>query len=173
MTQAILQPYRRFEASFLNQLIQGGNCYVVSQSYPRANSETDHTKKPVLFTPYKEMSEGWKHYQHLKEKQDNCAALVDIRTRKVSSKIINMCNGNADKQPYLAVVGNMQYINNYIDRHYRKKIRSWVRRYKTDWNIREHNAVDPHFETVMGEPMVRISYGKQFVMISLEELEKL
>ena len=61
----------------------------------------------------------------------------------------------------------------FIFRHYRDKYRLWVRKNKPDWIIREHNAVDAHFETVMGEPMLKLTYGKQFVMVSLAELENM
>ena len=168
-----LQPYRKFDVSFINQLTYKGIYYLVSQSYRRANVETDHTKKPILFTPYKDDKEGAKHYEQLKKKDDPCAAFVDIRKKKVATRLVEMCYGKSDKIPYIALVANLQYVNKFLFRHYYDKYRSWVKKNKPEWNIREHNAVEPHFITVMGEPMVKIMYGKQFVVVSLEELESL
>ena len=98
---------------------------------------------------------------------------MDIRRSSTAARVVNLCNGTTDKVPYISLTFNLPYINTFIFRHYRDRYRSWVRNNKQDWNIREHNAVDAHFETVMGEPMLKVTYGKQYVMIALEELEKM
>ena len=85
MTQKILQPFRKFEVTFINQLIKGGSVYLVTQAYERAAAEFDHTKKPILITPYKDEKEAAKHYEHLKSNGALYAGFVDIRKGPVAS----------------------------------------------------------------------------------------
>lgn len=171
MTQLLLQPYRKLENQHIQQLAKGGNFYWVSQSYKRAQTELDHTKTPILFSAYKELKEANVHYQ--KVKGDKLAALMDIRRTSVTARLVNLCNGNTDFVPFISLTFNQRYLDNFIAHHYRDKYRAWIRKNRPDWIIKEHNAVDAHFETLMGEPMVKITYGKQFVMVRLEDLEKI
>ena len=171
MTQLILQPYRKMENQHIQVLAKNGNYYWVSQSYRRAMQELDHAKIPILFSPYKQLKEANQHYHVLNN--DKLAALMDIRKTSTTAKLVNLCNGNSDKVPYISLAFNLPYLNKFLSRHYYDKYRSWIRKHRKDWNISQHNAVDPHFETITGVPMVKIIYGKQFVMISLEELEKM
>ncbi len=173
MTQHTLQPYRKFEITFINQLIKQDSYYLVSQSYRRANYETDHTKTPILFTPHKELAEAVKHYEYLKKHGDRFAARIDIRKETVKMKLIAMCYGNTDKAPYISLPFNLQYINNYLDHHYYEKIRKWVTKNRENWMIREHNSLQVSFHTFMGEPMVQIKWGSHSVMVRMEEIETL
>ncbi len=171
MTQAILQPYRKLEPQHISQLAKNKYFYWVSQVYSRARQELDHTQTPILFTPYKELKDAGQHFQ--KVRGDKLAAIADINKNSVVARLVNLCNGNTDKAPYISLTFNQRYLDTFIFRHYYNKYRSWVRTHKPDWIISEHNAVDAHFETVVGEPMVKITYGKQFVVVSLEELESM
>lgn len=165
-----LQPYQKFVSSFITRLIQQDKPYVVSQSYSRADEEADHTKTPVLFSPYKELYEARSHFIML---NDHFAALADIRLPKTRQRLEQICSGRTDIIPYLAAVQDIQAVNRFIDQHYYNQMRSWVRRNREKWNIREANSLQPFFETEMGVPMVKIKWGSHHVMVKLEELENL
>jgi hypothetical protein len=164
------QPYRRFEVGFINQLAKQGNFYLVSQSYNRADGEADHTKIPILFTPYKQLNEAGQHFRLLIEGH---AAMVDIRTPKIAARMQEICSGKTDIIPYIALVENIEAVNRYIDQHYYEQMRSWVRKNRQWWNIREPNSLQPFFQTVMGEPVVNIKWGSHHVTVKLEELESM
>ena len=173
MTQFIpLQPYRKFDSQFIQSLAREGHFFLVSQSYKRANEETDHTNIPLLFSDYKDVKEASQHCNYLVRMKDKYAAFVDIRETKITAKIVNICNGNTNKIAYIARVGNLDYVNRYIDRHYYEKMRSWVRKNR-EWKIREPNSLQPFFLTVMGEPMVNIKWGSHSVMVKVEDLERM
>lgn len=171
MTQPILQPYRKLEPRHISQLAKNGYYYWVSQLYRRALGELEHTKTPILFSAYKELREASGHYQKVKD--DRLAALMDVTRTGTTARLVDLCNGNTDKVPYISLTYNQRYLDTFLLRHYYHQYRSWIKKHRPDWIIREHNAVDPYFETVMGEPVARITYGKQFVIIPLAELERM
>ncbi len=171
MTQSILQPYRKLEPQHISKLAYNGSLFWVSQSYKRGQLELDHSKTAILFSPYKDRLEANQHFNKLQK--DKLAARVNIDNKTHLARLINLCNGNTPFVPFISLTFNLPFIDMFIFRHYRDKYRAWIRKNKPDWIIREHNAVDAHFETVMGEPMLKLTYGKQFVMVSLEELEKM
>ncbi len=173
MIQRKLQPYRKFEVAFINQLIKQGSNYLVCPSCRRANEETDYTKAPVLFTPYIDLSKAVQHTEHLKGRGDQLAVRVDIHKEKVHAKLVDMCCGLTDKVPYIAIVGSLEWVNRYIDLNYYEKLCSYVRKNRQDWDIKQPNSLRPFFETVMSEPMVKINWGRQWVIASLEEPESL
>jgi len=165
-----LQPYRAFEACLLPQLSKQDKFYLVSQSYSRAEHAGDHTKRPILFSPYKELYEAQRHFKMLKDK---CAAIVDIRNPNITARMQAICSGKTDIMPFIALVENMEAINRYIDQHYHQQMRSWVRINKQWWNIREPNSLQPSFHILMGEPVIKIKWGSHDVMVKLEELESM
>lgn len=171
MIHSILQPYRNLEIHHIQAFKEKKYYFWVSQSYHRARNELDHTKTPILFTPYKDLVEANKHYHQIKD--DTLAAIADINKNSHLARLVNLCNGNSDKVPYISLTFNQQHLDMFIFRHYYNTYRAWVRKNRTDWILKEHNAVDAHFQTLMGEPAVRITYGKQFVVVRLEELEKM
>jgi hypothetical protein len=85
----------------------------------------------------------------------------------------SICSGHTDVVPFIALVGNVQYVNRYIDIHYYEQLRSWVRKNRQWWNIRETNSLQPSFYTVMGEPVVNIRWGSHSIIVKLEELENM
>ena len=165
-----LQPYWKLSNSFLVQLTNKGSFYLVSQSYDRGQEETDHTRKSVLFTPYKDPNEAHRHFLHLR---DRFAAVVDIRKSKVARRMSEICSGKTEILPFLALAKDLQTINHYLDLQCREQIRSWVRKHRQGWNIREPNSLQPSFYIVMGEPAVNIKWGSHSVTVKLEELERL
>lgn len=165
-----LQPYWTFTNSFLIQLTNKGSFYLVSQAYDRGQEETDHTKKPVLFTPYKEADQAHRHFLNLR---DRFAAIVDIRKPKVAARMTDICRGKTDIMPFVAIAKDLETINHYLDLQCREQIRSWVRKHRQGWNIREPNSLEPSFQTVMGEPVITIKWGSHTVSVKLEELESM
>jgi hypothetical protein len=163
-----LQPYRRFEAAFIRQLDKQERFYLVSQSYSRAEYEVDHTKIPILFSPYKQLNEAGQHFRLLTEGH---AAMVDIRTPKVAARMRDICSGKTDIAPYISLVGNIESVNRYIDQHYYEQMRTWIRKHRDWWLIREPNSLQPSFLTVMGVPTVKIQWGSHHVLVKLHELE--
>ena len=166
-----LQPFKKLESAHVHLLAQDGNFFWVSQSYDRAIHESDHTIMPILFTAYKDLKDASRHYNEIRS--NRFAVIMDIRERKISGKILNMTTGNSDKTPYITLVGNSMYLNNYLRRHYYEQYRSWIRKHRPDWIIREHNAVEPHYMTIYGEPAMKITWGIHSAILLLEELEKM
>ena len=99
--------------------------------------------------------------------------MVDIRTPKIAARMQEICSGKTDIIPYIALVENIEAVNRYIDQHYYEQMRSWVRKNRQWWNIREPNSLQPFFQTVMGEPVVNIKWGSHHVTVKLEELESM
>lgn len=167
-----LQPYRRFETYLIPELIAQEYVFLVCQFYIRARNEVEAGKTPVLFTAYHQFDEALIHYESVQQKGDHCASIIDLTKNSCLSDMMDLCTGRKEETPFLSQLKDPEYVDQYIQRFYTKRLTAWLTKEKERWDVSAFHIPEFSLITVMGEPMIKVQYGDGVVIVSLEELER-
>ena len=166
----MLQPFERFQASYIESLKNLKKIYIVTQSYSRgvANPDGRHLVN-ILFSTYDDPGLAKIHLNAIK--RDRFAYILDLNNEKHSGKVKEMLHPDSVYAVYWSVVRDTNEIKKTLDRAYKDNFRRYITS-NTNWRISADETIKPSLQVIFGELYIVLKRGAQSIRVKFEAIEK-
>lgn len=166
----MLQPFEKFDPSYIVRLVAMKKIYLVSQTYSRAfNHCADVFKIDILLTDYDDPGLAKIHLNAVKH--DKYSAMIDLTNEKHKEKIKSMLKPASNYALYWCVVKDLKQMQERLNHRYKDNMRRYIAK-ATNWRIGADEKITASFEVTFGELFITLKRGSQTLRVKFEEIEK-
>jgi hypothetical protein len=166
----MLQPFEKFNGSYVSRLIDLNKVYLVTQTYSRGGSGLmPDGKMGLLLSDYDDLGLAKIHYKAVIN--DRFGAIIHLSKPAHRQKLIDMTDPGSAYNIYWAVVKSKIQLEQQVNRKYKDKMREYITK-NTNWRLEKDSGIRPSVQLIFGELFIVIKHGKQVVRVKFEELEK-
>jgi hypothetical protein len=166
----MLQPFEKFNGSYVSRLIDLNKVYLVTQTYSRGGSGLmPDGKVGLLLSDYDDLGLAKIHYKAVIN--DRFGAIIHLSKPAHRQKLIDMTEPGSAYSVYWAVVKSKIQLEQQVNRKYKDKMREYITK-NTNWRLEKDSGIRPSVQLIFGELFIVIKHGKQVVRVKFEELEK-
>jgi len=160
-------PLALLTTELLQALLAHGFTFFIRQSYPRGMDHFDPAlKECFLITPYAEMGEAQRHFQHIVADPRRRIYLVDQ-----PEELDKLYLAAAQPDGYKIFVDKLAAPKWRVPADMNSKIHRYLRA-NTKWKTRE-GEIAVNLFLHFGELMLRLTNGREEIKINLNEIERL
>jgi hypothetical protein len=166
----MLQPFEKFESSYISRLMDLNKVYLVTQSYSRGGStRMGDGKTGLLLSDYDDLGLAKIHYKAVIN--DRFGAIIHLSKPAHRQKLTEMAVPGSPYEIYWAVVKSKIQLEQQVNKKYKDRMREYITR-NTNWRLEKDSGIRPSVQLIFGELFIVIKHGKQVVRVKFEELEK-
>lgn len=166
---AMYNPFIQFEPFMIERLIRLNMVYLVTQTYPRANTTKDAgTKINILLTGYESLELARNHRLALKDK---FAAIIQLNLPAHRTKLQSMLQNTSSYRLWFAIIKNKWVVEKQINHRFKDPLQRYIKS-KTNWRVGYDEQFRPQLVCIFGELYVHLERGSKKLEIRLSELEK-
>ena len=166
----MLQPFERFKASYIENLLNLNKPFLVTQTYHRAGYQPDESSKiALLLSDYDDLGLAKIHYKAVIN--DGYAAIIDLSKPAHKKKLTDMLQPDSVYKLYWAVVKSKIQLEQQVNKKYKDKMREYITT-NTNWRIDRDATMRPSVQLIFGELFIVLKHAKQVIRVKFEELEK-
>lgn len=166
----MFQPFEKFQANYINRLIELKKVYLVSQTYTRVRdlfSEEDKTD--ILVSDYDDIGLAKIHLNAVSH--DKYASIINLTNEEHMKKLNQMLDPDSKYVIYWSVVKDLKKMEEAINSKYTENMRRYLQ-YQTNLKIGRGETLIPLFQVVFGELFIILKRGSQTLRIKFEEIER-
>ena len=162
-------PFIQFEPFMIERLIRLNMVYLVTQTYPRADTTKDAgTKINILLTGYESLELARNHRLALKDK---FAAIIQLNLPAHRTKLQSMLQNTSSYRLWFAIIKNKWVVEKQINHRFKDPLQRYIKS-KTNWRVGYDEQFRPQLVCIFGELYVHLERGSKKLEIRLSELEK-
>lgn len=167
----MLQPFEPLREVDVMRLQALEKCYLVTQSYLRADGHfTGLPKTNLLCTDYGDPGLAKIHFNAVRH--DKFAALINLSNAAHLVKLKSMLLHDSPYRMFWAVVRSARDLQEMVNRNYKDHMRKYIDT-KTNWSIGRDQKIRPTVQLTFGELFILLKHGSQTLRIKFEEIESI